>query len=53
MRAVRFDQYGDVDVLNVVDVPVPAVREGSDLAGVVEQVEPGAERWQPGDEVIG
>lgn len=23
MKAVRFDQYGDVDVLNVVEVPVP------------------------------
>ena len=76
-RAVRFDQYGDVDVLNVVDVerPTPgpdqvlvrvkaaginpgeaSIRkgllherwpatfpsgEGSDLAGVVEEVGPG------------
>ncbi len=88
-RAVRFDRYGDVDVLNVVDVPDPvagdgevAVRvkaaginpgeatirsgalherwpatfpsgQGSDLAGVVEQVGPDADGWQPGDEVIG
>ena len=85
-RAVRFDQYGDVDVLNVVDVERPArpgevlVRvkaaginpgeasirkgllherwpatfpsgEGSDLAGVVEEVGPGVEAFAVGDEV--
>jgi NADPH:quinone reductase-like Zn-dependent oxidoreductase len=89
MKAVRFDTYGDIDVLNVVDVPDPAagdaevvVRvkaaginpgeasirggalherwpatfpsgEGSDLAGTVEQVGAGVDRWQRGDEVIG
>ena len=89
MKAVRFGHYGDVDVLEVVDVadPVPgddealvrvkaaginpgeaAIRsgamrdvfpatfpsgEGSDLAGVVEQIGRGVDRWQPGDEVIG
>jgi NADPH:quinone reductase-like Zn-dependent oxidoreductase len=89
MKAVRFENYGDVDVLDVVDVPDPApgegevvVRvkaaginpgeaairngalhdrwpatfpsgEGSDLAGVVEQVGAGVDDWQPGDEVIG
>ena len=88
-KAVRFDKYGDVDVLNVVEVPDPvpgdgevlvrvktaginpgegAIRsgalherwpatfpsgEGSDLAGVVEQVGPSADGFQPGDEVIG
>jgi NADPH:quinone reductase-like Zn-dependent oxidoreductase len=89
MKAVRFDAYGDIDVLNVVEVPDPVpghgevlvrvkaaginpgeatVRkglmadrfpatfpsgEGSDLAGVVQQTGAGAERWNPGDEVIG
>ncbi len=89
MRAVRFNQYGDVDVLEVVDVPTPTpgpgqvlVRvkaaginpgeakirdgsmhamfpatfpsgEGSDLAGVVEEVGDGVTAWAPGDEVVG
>ena len=88
-RAVRFDQYGDIDVLNVVDVEDPAagpgqllVRvkavginpgeakirqgllherwpatfpsgQGSDLAGVVQAVGAGVERFRAGDEVIG
>jgi NADPH:quinone reductase-like Zn-dependent oxidoreductase len=88
-RAVRFDRYGDIDVLNVVDVdrPVPgpgevlvrvkaaginpgeaAIRtgaldatwpatfpsgEGSDLAGIVEEVGDGVRVPAVGDEVIG
>jgi len=89
-KAVRFDQYGDVDVLEVVDVapPVPGpgqllirvkaaginpgeakIREGalaesypatfpsgqgSDLAGVIEQLGPApSAAWGPGDEIIG
>ena len=88
-RAVRFDHYGGVEVLEVVEVerPVPgpgrvlvrvkaaginpgeaAIREGrmherwpatfpsgqgSDLAGVIEQVGDGVEHFNVGDEVIG
>ena len=88
-RAVRFDQYGGIDVLEVVDVdpPVPGpgqllvrvkaaginpgeakIREGalhdrwpatfpsgqgSDLAGVVEQLGEHTDAFAVGDEVIG
>jgi NADPH:quinone reductase-like Zn-dependent oxidoreductase len=88
-RAVRFDRYGGIDVLDVVDVPAPVpgpgqllirvkdaginpgeakIREGllherwpatfpsgqgSDLAGIVEQVGEGVDGWAAGDEVIG
>lgn len=88
-RAVRFDDYGDIDVLNVVEVqrPVPgpsevlvrvkaaginpgeaSIRkglmherwpatfpsgEGSDLAGIVEEVGPDVDSFSAGEEVIG
>lgn len=89
MKAVRFDHYGDIDVLEVLEVPDPVAGEGevlvrvkaaginpgeavirnglldarwpatfpsgegSDLAGVVEDIGSGVERWSTGDEVIG
>jgi NADPH:quinone reductase-like Zn-dependent oxidoreductase len=88
-KAVRFEQYGGVDVLNVVEVPRPvpgegevlvrvkaaginpgeaAIRsgalhsrwpatfpsgEGSDLAGIVEEVGSGVTAVGVGDEVLG
>ncbi len=89
MRAVRFDEYGGLDVLEVRDVERPqpgpghvlvrvraaginpgeaSIREGrlhalypatfpsgegSDLAGVIEELGDGVEEWSAGDEVIG
>jgi NADPH:quinone reductase-like Zn-dependent oxidoreductase len=88
-KAVRFNEYGDVDVLQVVEVDDPApgagellirvkaaginpgeakIRDGSldamwpatfpsgqgsDLAGVVEQVGEGVTGFEVGDEIIG
>src|SRR6201994_1168443 len=88
-RAVRFNHYGDLDVLQVVEVdrPIPgpgkvlvrvkaaginpgeaSIRkglfadrwparfpsgQGSDLAGVVEEIGPGVTNVSRGDEVIG
>ena len=88
-RAVRFERYGDVDVLEVVDVPRPVPGEGevvvrvkaaginpgeavirrgllherwpatfpsgqgSDFAGVVDELGPGVTGVAVGDEVIG
>jgi NADPH:quinone reductase-like Zn-dependent oxidoreductase len=88
-KAVRFEQYGGIDVLKVTDVPLPEpaagevlvkvkaaainpgeakIREGllherwpatfpsgegSDLAGVVDQLGPGVSDFAVGDEVVG
>ncbi len=88
-KAVRFSEYGDVDVLDVVEVPRPEpgagevlvrvkaaginpgeskIREGllharwpatfpsgqgSDLAGVVEELGPSVDDWHVGDDVLG
>lgn len=88
-RAVRFDRYGDVDVLNVVDVERPVPRsgevlvrvkaaginpgeasirkgllherwpatfpsgEGTDLAGVVEELGSGVEGFEVDEPVLG
>jgi NADPH:quinone reductase-like Zn-dependent oxidoreductase len=88
-KAVRFERYGDVDVLEVVDVPRPVPQDGqvvvrvkaaginpgeavirrgllherwpatfpsgqgSDLAGVVDELGPGVTGVAVGDEVIG
>ena len=88
-RAVRFDKYGGIDVLQVVEVPRPvsgpgkvlvrvkaaginpgeaSIRkglfaerwpstfpsgQGSDLAGIVEEVGPGVTKVAVGNEVIG
>ena len=89
MKAVRFERYGGINVIEVVDVPVPEpgqgealvkvkaasinpgeakIREGllhaywpatfpsgegSDLAGIVTKIGPGADGVKVGDEVIG
>ncbi len=88
-KAVRFDRYGDVDVLQVVEVPRPdaapgqvvvrvraagvnpgeaSIRaglmhdrwpatfpsgQGSDLAGVIDEIGDGVTGFSVGDEVIG
>jgi len=89
MKAVRFDKYGGVEVLQIANVPTPEpsrgqalvkvkaasinpgeakIREGllhamwpatfpsgegSDLAGIVTKLGPGADGFAVGDEVIG
>ena len=46
MKAVRFDHYGGIDVLDVVDVPAPVAGEGQ----VVVRVE--ATGINPGEAAI-
>jgi len=49
MRAVRFNQYGDVDVLEVVDVPTPAPGPGQVLVRVkAAGVNPGEAKIRDG-----
>jgi NADPH:quinone reductase-like Zn-dependent oxidoreductase len=44
-RAVRFDRYGDVDVLNVVEVERPAPGQGQALVRVkAAGINPGERR---------
>jgi NADPH:quinone reductase-like Zn-dependent oxidoreductase len=88
MKAVKFDQYGGIEVLQIVEVPIPEPRqgealvkvkaasinpgeakiragllhsrwpatfpsgEGSDVAGIITKLGPGADSFQVGDEVI-
>jgi len=46
VKAVRFDEYGDVDVLKVVDVPKPAPGPGQVLVRVK------AAGINPGDRIM-
>jgi NADPH:quinone reductase-like Zn-dependent oxidoreductase len=49
MKAVRFDEYGDVDVLNVVDVPRPVPAPGQLLVRVrAAGINPGEGRIRDG-----
>ena len=89
MKAVKFEKYGNVDVLHVEEVPRPAPKaaqvlikvkaaginpgeaairegwldkqfpttfpsgEGSDLAGIIEEIGDGVTNFKVGDEVLG
>ena len=49
MKAVRFNHYGDVDVLEVVDVPVPEPGEGEALIRVkAAAINPGEAKIREG-----
>ena len=49
-KAVRFDRYGDIDVLNVVEVPLPEPGEGEVLVAVkAAGINPGEARIRRGE----
>jgi NADPH:quinone reductase-like Zn-dependent oxidoreductase len=49
MRAVRFEQYGDVDVLELVDVPAPVPGAGRLLVRVkAAGINPGEDKIRHG-----
>ena len=49
MKAVQFDQYGDVDVLNVVDAPIPEPEQGEALIKVkAASINPGEAKIRQG-----
>lgn len=49
MKAVRFDRYGDIDVLYVADVPIPGPGEGEALARVrAAAINPGEAKIREG-----
>ena len=49
MKAVRFDRYGDIDVLRVADVPVPEPAQGEVLVKVkAAAINPGEAKIREG-----
>ena len=49
MKAVRFDRYGDIDVLHVADVPVPEPAQGEVLVKVkAASINPGEAKIREG-----
>src|SRR4029077_20853574 len=49
MKAVRFDGYGDIEVLHVVDVPVPEPAQGQVLVKVkAASINPGEAKIREG-----
>jgi NADPH:quinone reductase-like Zn-dependent oxidoreductase len=49
MKAVRFDRYGDIEVLHVVDVPVPEPAQGQVLVKVkAASINPGEAKIREG-----
>jgi hypothetical protein len=49
MKAVRFDRYGDIEVLHVVDVPVPEPAQGQAVVKVkAASINPGEAKIREG-----